>query len=749
MKSLVITEKPSQAANVKKAVGNLYGDVLPAQGHLLRLQMPHEVREDWKSWTTTLLKPVSGRYGLVEDHSNGKGERLSLIKNALSNADQVIIATDCDREGQAIGENLLRFYKFKGRVLRAIFTAEDELSLQQAFQQAKPNSEFLAMYEAASARAQSDQIFNLSLTRTATVALIPKGAHRTIGIGRVRTPTMGIVCRREQELTNFKSKLYYELIAYGQEQSVEFELAHKPAGEERLFQRKRAQSIQSSMSGWSGPVSVRTNRKAQSPPRPVDLATLQKRAAAWGWSAKKTLEITQALYETHKITTYPRAATRYLPENMIDSAKGVFKSLSAIESMPSIGWSEATIRTGKKGVFSTADSEGESHHAIIPNPSVADQLAVKLAKLDDDERQLFDLIANSFMAALGPDHIYNRTEIAVEGACGGDTVVFSAAGRQILEQGWRALYSDERDTNESDELAELPALKNGQTITLAQVDIVTKQTAPPPRYSEGSLIEAMQNSWRFVIDEGERERLKEAKGIGTPATRDTIIEGLKRQNLISVIAKGRLQASTEAMELYALLSTHCPELLDPGATARMETRLDNVMNGRVDADTVIDEISDITARNIELLAGQDKQLSVKRTPSPAMVEAAKTKAKREGKRLAKSMAEDYEALRAFLGPIPKRTGPAGSPSEAQLSLARGIAERSNLAIPTAILENTRALSQWIDANNMATDKQHKLIARLVKDRSIKAPTGYPGAVPYSVAKAVLDKALGKPKSKRP
>ncbi|WP_108820446.1 DNA topoisomerase [Pseudovibrio sp. Alg231-02] len=743
MKSIVITEKPSQARNVMKAVGSRYGEVLAAQGHLLRLQSPEEANPDWKAWSSDLLRPQGGRYGLVTDRTSGKGERLDKIKRALSSADQVIIATDCDREGQAIGENLLHFYGYNGRVLRAMFTAEDEKTLREAFASAKPNASYRSLYDAAVARAQADQVFNLSLTRTATTRLVPSGVRAVIGIGRVRTPTLGIVCRREQELSQFKPQDYFELTADIQGEHGLFQLHHRPADSERYFQKATAEAIAAAATGWHGPASVRQENRRQAPGKPVDLPSLQKQAAKWGWTAKKTLDVAQALYEIHKLTTYPRAAVRYLPENMVDGASAVFAALVGGGYVKDLDWQAPTIRTGKRGVFSDAGLAGESHHAIIPNPAVIDQFSKIIAGLNADERKLFDFIAKTFLAALGPDYEYHQTQIAISVPVNGQTIVFKTVGRSTIHSGWRAVYGEFiEDRSSSDSEAELPQVRDGEGVGISAVNIDAKKTKAPARYTEGSLIEAMQNAWRFVEDEGQRAQLKEAKGIGTPATRDTIIEGLKKQSFLTV-SKGKLFASDTAMQLYHLLQDRCPSLLDPATTATMEARLDDIVSGRAGADEIIQEICSSAKTAIDVLDGQGAKLDIQRNPSPAMVKAAKGKAEREGKRFTRADLASYDTLRAYLGPMKERAGEPSAPSPAQLKWAMMIAERLGQPLPDEAKSSARALSSWIDANNFASESQMKWICKFVEEGKIKKPKGYPDKVKTKNAKVLLDKIFNK------
>src|SRR4051795_10934706 len=211
MKTLVIAEKASQARDIRAAVGDRHGPVLPAEGHLLRLAEPEEVDPAWKRWSFALLKP-DGLYPTRPDRARGKPGKLEAIRKELRGAARVIIATDCDREGQLIGQEILEHLRFRGEVLRAIFTAQDPKTLRDAFANLKPNAAYRQLYDAAVARQQADQIFNLSLTRAATVGLRAPGARGVIGIGRVKTPTLSIVCMRELEIRNFVPEDYFEVV---------------------------------------------------------------------------------------------------------------------------------------------------------------------------------------------------------------------------------------------------------------------------------------------------------------------------------------------------------------------------------------------------------------------------------------------------------------------------------------------------------------------------------------------------------
>ena len=228
MKTLIITEKSSQARDMRAALGDRFGQILPAEGHLLRLAEPEEVNAAWKRWSCILLKP-DGLYPTRPATDGNKPSKLKAIAAALKSCDQVILATDCDREGQLIGQEILDHLRYRGSVQRALFTAQDPKTLRQAFEQLKPNGDLRPLYEAAVARQQADQIFNLSLTRTATKTLLGPGVRGVIGIGRVKTPTLGIVCLRELEIRNFRPQDYFEIVATATVAAGSFTMRHAPA----------------------------------------------------------------------------------------------------------------------------------------------------------------------------------------------------------------------------------------------------------------------------------------------------------------------------------------------------------------------------------------------------------------------------------------------------------------------------------------------------------------------------------------
>src|ERR1700726_617273 len=245
---IVITEKTSQAKDIRTAIGSRYGDILPAEGHLFDLLEPEDVVPAWKRWSPILLRP-EGLYGTRPAEGGNKAAKLRAIREALRTAKRVWLATDCDREGQLIGQEILEHYEYRGQVLRVLFTAQDPQTIRDAFGRAKPNGEYAHLYAAAVARRQADQIYNLSLTRTATV-ILGHGARAVIGVGRVKTPTLAIVCKRELEIRQFIPKAYFEVVVTATVAGGQFLMRHAP--KERIPRREDAEAIAKAAERFAG-----------------------------------------------------------------------------------------------------------------------------------------------------------------------------------------------------------------------------------------------------------------------------------------------------------------------------------------------------------------------------------------------------------------------------------------------------------------------------------------------------------------
>jgi DNA topoisomerase-3 len=700
---LVITEKTSQARDVRAAVGSRYGQVLPAEGHLFDLMEPEDAVPAWKRWSAVLLRP-EGLYATKPATGGSKPAKLRAIRDALRGARQVWLATDCDREGQLIGQEILEHLGYRGEVRRVVFTAQDPQTIRDAFARAKPNAEYARLYAAAVARRQADQIYNLSLTRTATVTLA-RGERVVIGVGRVKTPTLAIVCRREIEIRQFVPQAYFEVVATAQVEAGRFRMRHAP--KQRLLKREDAEAVAALAQGFTGPLAVEVEDKRQAPPRLHDLPSLQKLCGSrFGWPAARTLEVAQELYDGQgkKVITYPRAETRYLPESLIPDVPRIVAGLRAGRAFGAVPVPEPPlIRRGASGAFHDKGLEGASHHAVIPNVNTVEALAEAWPRLSADERRLFDVIARSYLAAMMPDFRYRQTTATLDVA----GHPFRAVGRQPVEIGWRAAFPDWQPSEERGEDAQLlPGLRHGEAALLQDAAVEDKETRPPPRYNEGTLIDAMQNAWRFVEDGALRDRLREAKGIGTPATRAEVIRGLKAQEFL--VADGKNIVPTErGLALFGILERADPALVDPGVTAQLECLLDEVLVGRQGMMEAVDAVCAQAQRIIGRLtegagagsgagpgplpgalagaAGQD------RPPTPAMRRYVESLARQNGLTPPPGCMESGSLCRAFLdrhAPKAGRTDAGTAGGSQPAAAARGGADRDRaparrVAVPDA------------------------------------------------------------------
>jgi DNA topoisomerase III len=701
MATLIITEKTSQAKDLRAALGERFGQILPAEGHLLRLAEPDEVNAAWKSWSCVLLKP-DGLFPTKPAAQGNKPAKLKAIAAALKGCDQVIIATDCDREGQLIGQEILEHLRYRGEVRRALFTAQDPKTIRQAFAALKPNRELRPLYEAAVARQQADQIYNLSLTRTATKTLLAPGTRGVIGIGRVKTPTLAIICMRELEIRDFKPEDYFEIAATAHVAGGSSPMRHASPVKQRIKDRARAEAIARAADGHRGPLGVSVEHCRQGPPKLYDLPALQKTCARrWGWTADKTLSIAQELYDGDgkKLITYPRAEARYLTENQIADVPAITGALTALRGFAHLDLSKPVIRRGKSGHFSDKALAGVSHHAVVPNVNVMEDLERRLTRLSDDEKRLFALVCRSYLAAMMPDFEYRQTVVTMQVPVPpAKAAEFRASGRIPLVQGWKAVYGGADPEKAEEESDMLPQLADGEQATLREPTVEAKRTAPPPRYNEGTLIDAMQNAWRFVQSTAMRERLKEAKGIGTPATRAEIIKGLKRQGLLA--ADGKLVVPTEAgLQLFELLRDACPALVDPGTTAEWEMKLDAVVTGQADYRIVIDGIAAEAEALIAALRQRPKGAVNLQAAVPA--EASAKQASRKPRRPANATSETKAAL----------TTPAGKPKRTR----KGKATSAN------------GMAAAADASDRSTPPTARMIGyaeKLAKSKGVALPSGY-------------------------
>lgn len=778
MKSIVICEKPSQAKAIRTAIGSRYGEVLPAAGHLLTLKEPDEVNPEWSGqWRPGLLWPGTFYPKKVIPETK---RYFDAIRDAARHVDQIVIATDCDREGQLIGGEIVDHIGFRGRVLRAIFNAEDAKSLQDAFGKLRPNEEFRGLYDSGRAREQADQTTNLSLTRTVTCAFKAPGAKGAIGIGRVKSPVLGIICQREKEIRDFRPQDYFLIDAATEvpagrltltcsaipasllreqdgaaQASEDEELDENDAALEtveplrgKIMKREIADALAAAVRGHSGPLDARADRRKQGPPRLFDLTALQSTASArFGWSGEKTLDIAQKLYSDRTLITYPRGEAKYLPENNIADIRSLLPALLCLPGLAEHArlLARPEVRKGKSGHFSDKALEGFSHHAIIPNVNTAETFSHAVPALSGDEARLFDLIARQYLAALAPDHEYLQTTIDLSYPWKGHVWLFRASGRTPIIQGWKAILGG-GGTKDADDQPELPAVRKGETGQVRDSAVRSVTTKPPARYTEGSLIRVMQEAWRLVPPGDLRERLRDAKGIGTPATRGEVVKGLKQQG--QIVEKGKSLMPTEGgMKLWELLRAVCPNVVDPARTALWETIFDGVEKRKITPEAAVERILQETSKEILAITGSQGQgviaIGKSGKPTEKMAALARSIAERKKIKLPAAVLSDSGRCRAFLdehlGPRSGTgSGQAGESSstegggprpasEKQIALARSLSERTGREIPAAALANPGALSAWIDEAMKAapprapSEKQVDFARSLAQSAGVEVP----------------------------
>ena len=714
--------------------------------------MPEEINAAWKSWGYDILIPKGRRFNFRPAEGSGRDRKLNEIRIALEKAKNVIIATDCDREGEGIGRELLIYHGFKGTVMRIMFSAEDKKTIKKAFKDIKPSSEYDALYNAFYARAAVDKANNLTLTRAVTVRFKKPGAKGAIGVGRVMSPTLAIVCRRQKEIDAFDARDFYEISMSVKGENGAVTLHYRPKGKGRIYDEEKAVSLLEAAKIWTGEIRVNFENKKAAPPKFFDLPTLQKEANKKGFSASRTLEIAQSLYERHKIITYPRAAVRSLPENMAGEAQRLLEEIKKIGTFSQINLKKATVRKDRSGYYSDKALKGESHHALIPNISVCDNFVRIYDQLDADHKELFDIITKSFLAAISEDHIYDQTTLSAEILKDDQKYIFNEIGKVTRSAGWKDLFPENEDKDKKLKKKEveisLPPLNDGDMMKAVQAKLSKKKTSPPKAYSEGELINAMQNAWKFVENEEERERLKTAKGIGTPATRDQIIENLKQKSF--EIKKKKIHATKYGMRLFELLEEFLPTLVDPGATARMEMLLDSIQLGENTAEGVFDQSINDLIKMVDLIKSSyhSTDLTKNSPPTTKMLSFAHSLAKGNNLTLPPDAVHDYSVCKLFIDNNTAEKNENGMPSEKQISFAKKLGIENNIEIPEVTLKNVQELSKWIDMAlkkappRLASENQLVWIKKMV-EQGEKPPTGYPDKITLEAANKFLDKAFSK------
>lgn len=579
--TVYLCEKPSQARDIANVLGAgsrqdgyIEGSgvtVTWCLGHLLELASPEHYCENLKPWRMEVLPVIPKEWHLIPNKKTKP--QLTVIKKLLKQTNHVIIATDADREGDVIGREILDYYQYKGQVQRLWLSALDEASIKKALADIRPGESTYPLYLAGLGRQRADWTIGMSMTM-ATSCLFSTPGQGVLSVGRVQTPTLNLIAQRDQIIENFKSTDYFELDVLFEAKQGEF-IARWQAPEEltdmdgHCLKKKTVASVAKIVEGKNGVVTLFEDKaKKTAPPVCFSLSSLQQVASrGLGLSAKKTLQIAQSLYEKHKATTYPRTDTGYLPVNQFDEAEGILKTLVSID--PSIkelvSHCDATL---KSPVWN--DKKVTAHHGIIPTLNES----VDPGAMSKDELAIYDLIRRQYIAQFLGFYEYNQRKVEIN--CENEN--FAATSNTPKKLGWKQAISksqEELDSDDKQKESNIPELTERESVTSKETHCQARQTKPPARFTEGTLISAMKNIAKFVDDETHKKTLKDTAGIGTESTRADTIEKLLNRGYIKRDKK--ILVSTErGRELINLLPE---QIKNPATTAAWEQELDNIAEG--------------------------------------------------------------------------------------------------------------------------------------------------------------------------
>lgn len=556
-----------------------------AFGHILGLAQPSAYGEEYKEWRNYPVIPK-----LWKLHpSEGCREQLSIIKGLLKEADSVVHAGDPDREGQLLIDEILLYLGYKGPVKRILIQAKDTASLRRAFETIEDNNKYRNLYAAGVARERADWLIGMNLTRAYTIQARKYGYDVTFRIGRVKIPTLALVVQREKEITSFKCIQHYTLQGTFTKDGITFQAVWQPAeklqdADGHILDQSIVQAIHSKLQGSSVSVeTVEVKEVHKAAPLPYSLDTLQAEAnQQFGLSPKTVLQLVQGLYEK-KLVSYPRSDCNYLPVSQHEDASAILAVLSVS------GVDQADV--SKKGrAFN--DAKITAHHAIVPT-------TVKVEGLTKDEKAIYTMIAKRYVMQFLPDFAYQEVRFIL--LVSGER--FAGSGKLIHEEGWSA-YQKAEKKKEDGENPQLPSLAKGDTVGVKDYTLKAKKTTPPKRFTEGTLLTAMANIWRYMApDNPNRDKLKEVKGIGTPATRDTIIAELLATSLKGKPVEPCLKKKGKELQPTSfgkmLIENVNPSLTMPDRTAEMEYQLTEIAQGNCKLNNYLDEVITVLHKSIE------------------------------------------------------------------------------------------------------------------------------------------------------
>ncbi|MEI6197507.1 MAG: DNA topoisomerase III, partial [Verrucomicrobiota bacterium] len=599
-KILIIAEKPSVAGDISKALGKFekHADhyendqyvISSAVGHLLTIAVPEQFEVKRGKWTFAHLPVIPPHFDLLPIEKNEA--RLKVLVKLIKRKDITALVNACDagREGELIFRYIVQYSKSDKPIQRLWLQSMTPAAIRDGFAHLRTDAEMIPLADAATCRSESDWLIGINGTRAMTAFNSKTGGFHLTTVGRVQTPTLAILVEREEKIKKFISRNYWEIHGTFGAEAGEYagrwfdEKFSKKEGDDQLKQERVwdvafAEAIKAKCLGKPGIVTEESKPTTSMSPQLYDLTTLQREAnGRFGFSAKNTLGLAQALYEKHKVLTYPRTDSRALPEDYLETVKTTMAMLAdtnyrtPAETILKNGW----VRPNKR-IFNNA--KVSDHFAIIPT-------LVAPKHLSEPEQKLYDLVTKRFLAIFYPaaEFLVTTRITRVE------REPFKSEGKVMVNAGWLAVYGKEAD---SDETPNLVPVKAGEIVKTEKIEVEASVTKPPARYSEATLLGAMEGAGKLIDDEELREAMSD-KGLGTPATRATIIEGLLWEKYIH--RNGReLVPTAKAFSIITLLrGLEIPQLSSPELTGEWEFKLNLMARGKMRRDDFMKEIADAT-----------------------------------------------------------------------------------------------------------------------------------------------------------
>jgi DNA topoisomerase-3 len=595
-KSLIIAEKPSVAADIARALGGFTrrGEYYESEryllssavGHLLEIGMPEEEEVKRGKWTFAHLPAIPSKFALrpIEKNEDRLKTLLRLIKS--KDVSELINACDAGREGELIFRYIVQYSKTNKAIRRLWLQSMTPAAIREAFVTLRTDAQMRPLADAAVCRSESDWLVGINGTRAMTAFNSKSGGFQLTTVGRVQTPTLAILTEREERIRAFRPRSYWEVIATFRASGGEYggrwfdEGFRKDDDEharaERLWDEEKANALRRKCEGRPGTVSEESRPSSQIAPLLYDLTSLQREAnGRFGFSARTTLALAQSLYEKHKAITYPRTDSRALPEYYLATVQATMESLADVPSSPYAPFAAQVLKQHwvrpNRRIFDNA--KVSDHFAIIPTLAAPKHL-------NEVEAKLYDFIVRRFLAAFHPPAEFTLTTriTRVEGE------PFKSEGRVLVTPGWLAVYGKEAqpepESAKSGDKGMLAPVAPGENVATEKVEVVAQTTRPPARFSEATLLSAMEGAGKTIDDEELREAMRD-KGLGTPATRAQIIEGLIAEKYI--LREGKeLVPTAKAFQLITLLhGLGVPELYSPELTADWEFKLAQMEHGRL------------------------------------------------------------------------------------------------------------------------------------------------------------------------